>query len=75
MARTTPELPPSPDIRISGRTHDPRRQMWRIPGPHTRWIFSGIGFRTYSPVAPSANTLRLGHLGLRLNSVVDLLPK
>ncbi|GBO17154.1 hypothetical protein AVEN_197678-1 [Araneus ventricosus] len=31
--------------------------------PHTRRIFSGIGFRTYDPLVPRSKTLPLGHRG------------
>ncbi|GBM90515.1 hypothetical protein AVEN_139347-1, partial [Araneus ventricosus] len=30
-------------------------------GPHTRWVFSRIGFRTLNPSDPKAETLPLGH--------------
>ncbi|GBM52154.1 hypothetical protein AVEN_265627-1 [Araneus ventricosus] len=32
--------------------------------PHTRWIFSGIGFSNLEPSGPKAETLSLGHRGL-----------
>ncbi|GBM51755.1 hypothetical protein AVEN_175320-1 [Araneus ventricosus] len=64
MTRTTPELaPPSPNFHatpMGGRlttTYD-----LTCNRPHTRQIFSGIGFRTWSP--PKAETLPLGHRGL-----------
>ncbi|GBM66184.1 hypothetical protein AVEN_246404-1 [Araneus ventricosus] len=54
MTRTTPELaPPSPNFHATpagGRlttTYD-----LACNRPHTRRIFSGIGFRTWSPPAP-----------------------
>ncbi|GBO26345.1 hypothetical protein AVEN_88908-1 [Araneus ventricosus] len=31
--------------------------------PHTRWISIGIGFQAWSPKAPEAKTLPLGHSG------------
>ncbi|GBL84239.1 hypothetical protein AVEN_222471-1 [Araneus ventricosus] len=55
MTRTTPELaPPSPNFRATptgGRlatTYD-----LACNRPHTRRIFSGIGFRTCDPPVPS----------------------
>ncbi|GBM10697.1 hypothetical protein AVEN_7963-1 [Araneus ventricosus] len=63
MTRTTPELaPPSPNFRATptgGRlatTYD-----LACNRPHTRRIFSGIGFRTCDP---PVQTLPLGHRGL-----------
>ncbi|GBL73672.1 hypothetical protein AVEN_230670-1 [Araneus ventricosus] len=62
MTRTTPELaPPSPNFRATptgGRlatTCD-----LACNRPHTRRIFSGIGFRTCNP---PVETLPLGHRG------------
>ncbi|GBO12544.1 hypothetical protein AVEN_131854-1 [Araneus ventricosus] len=62
MTRTTPELaPPSPNFRatpVGGRlatTYD-----LACNRPHTRRIFSGIGFR---PCGPEVETLPLGHRG------------
>ncbi|GBM22947.1 hypothetical protein AVEN_172300-1 [Araneus ventricosus] len=66
MTRTTPELvPPSPNFHATptgGRlttTYD-----LACNRPHTRRIFSGIGFRTWNPPGPKAETLPLGHRGL-----------
>ncbi|GBM17210.1 hypothetical protein AVEN_6702-1 [Araneus ventricosus] len=66
MTRTTPELaPPSPNFRATptgGRlatTYD-----LACNRPHTRRIFSGIGFRTCDPPAHEVETLPLGHRGL-----------
>ncbi|GBN27063.1 hypothetical protein AVEN_253971-1 [Araneus ventricosus] len=61
MTRTTPELaPPSPNFHATptgGRlttTYD-----LTCNRPHTRRIFSGIGFRAWNPPAPKP----LGHRG------------
>ncbi|GBN20464.1 hypothetical protein AVEN_172086-1 [Araneus ventricosus] len=65
MTRTIPGLaPPSPNFHATpagGRlttTYD-----LTCNGPHTRRIFGGIGSRTWSPPAPKAETLPLGHHG------------
>ncbi|GBM42379.1 hypothetical protein AVEN_130262-1 [Araneus ventricosus] len=64
MTRMTPELaPPSPNLHATptgGRlttTYD-----LTCNRPHTRRIFSGIGFRTWNPPGPKAETLPLGQL-------------
>ncbi|GBN08816.1 hypothetical protein AVEN_261081-1 [Araneus ventricosus] len=53
MTRTTPDLaPPSPKLRAtSASTYEPR-QIWSVSGPQTQRLFSGIGFRTWSPLTP-----------------------
>ncbi|GBM01120.1 hypothetical protein AVEN_96123-1 [Araneus ventricosus] len=68
MTRTTSELaPPSPNFRATptgGRlatTYD-----LACNRPHTRRIFSGIGFRTCDPPVPRL-TLPLGHRGSLYN--------
>ncbi|GBL72278.1 Proclotting enzyme [Araneus ventricosus] len=63
MARKTPELHllyKLPYI-TSGRTSDPLRMIYRATAPHSRRIFSGIGFRTRKPFRPEAETLPLDH--------------
>ncbi|GBO35692.1 hypothetical protein AVEN_259023-1, partial [Araneus ventricosus] len=73
MTRTTLELAPlSPNFRATlteGRlatTHD-----LACNSPHTRRIFSGIGFRTSDP---PVQTLPLGHRGLMIGVVSMGLP-
>ncbi|GBM77203.1 hypothetical protein AVEN_244056-1 [Araneus ventricosus] len=53
-------------------------------GPHTRWVFSGIGFRAWKSSGSDADSLSLGHRRLlfdsriqshRLSSTADETPK
>ncbi|GBN16405.1 hypothetical protein AVEN_207391-1 [Araneus ventricosus] len=70
MTRTTPEMAPplqaaAPHQR---RMFDPQHQIWRAPGPHTRRVFSRIGFRTWSLLAqklrPNLRRSRISGLGV-----------
>ncbi|GBN59348.1 hypothetical protein AVEN_101239-1 [Araneus ventricosus] len=63
MTRTTPELaPPSPNFRATPTGgHLATKYDLACNRPHTRRIFSGIGFR---PSGPEVETLPLGHRGL-----------
>ncbi|GBM24502.1 hypothetical protein AVEN_254016-1 [Araneus ventricosus] len=67
MTRTTPEL--APPLQRSTPTKKGERLATAYDltcnRPHTRRIFSGIWFRTWNPPAPKAETLPLGHCGLR----------
>ncbi|GBM12090.1 hypothetical protein AVEN_245486-1 [Araneus ventricosus] len=66
MTRTTPDGTTSPSFHAAraGRRLATTYDL-ACNRPHTRRIFSGIGFRTWSHPAPKAGTLPLGHRGFR----------
>ncbi|GBL76111.1 hypothetical protein AVEN_234407-1 [Araneus ventricosus] len=67
MTRMTSALPPpSPNFHAAPRVIGRLATTYDLAynKPHTRRIFSGIGFRTWNPPAPKAEILPLGHRGL-----------
>ncbi|GBM11222.1 hypothetical protein AVEN_267799-1 [Araneus ventricosus] len=77
MTRTTPELaPPSPNFHSTptgGRlttTYD-----LTCNRPHTRRIFSGIGFRTWNPPAPKPKKLWSENLKIVFTLIYNFLPE
>ncbi|GBM41687.1 hypothetical protein AVEN_46955-1 [Araneus ventricosus] len=74
MMRTTPEqAPPSPNFRTTP-TGGRFATMYDLAcnRPHTRRIFSGIGFRTWNPPASKPLGHRGPQNGLHRNVFVDL---
>ncbi|GBM50432.1 hypothetical protein AVEN_53010-1 [Araneus ventricosus] len=61
MTKTTPELAPAPSPNFcnipEGRRLDSAYAL-TCKRPHTRRIFSGIGLRTWNPLAPKPRLYR-----------------
>ncbi|GBO31621.1 hypothetical protein AVEN_147465-1 [Araneus ventricosus] len=64
MTRTTPRLASPLQTSAPYRRGDVAYDL-AYSGPHARRIFSEIGFRAWSPSAPRAEALPLGHRPLR----------
>ncbi|GBN33999.1 hypothetical protein AVEN_143996-1, partial [Araneus ventricosus] len=66
MTRTTPE--PAPPLQTSAPHQredvSPPTYDLTCNRPNTQCIYSGIGFRAWTPSDPKADSLSIGHSGL-----------
>ncbi|GBN77198.1 hypothetical protein AVEN_220542-1 [Araneus ventricosus] len=74
MTRTTTELaPPSPSFRTTPTAGSlATKHDLGCSGPHTRRIFGGIGFRTWSPPAPKPRPYHLATMTLCMGDWVGV---